>query len=286
MDRIVSLRNSLRLTLKGYEGRTLEGVAFNKFIDEVQLLLPGKIPVASVYHSLRHLAGVKLTAALLRDNFWRLAGNLKRLKVRSVPPWTSQTYMEWVPAQIERARRYRTSRGRVGWLLSFRIMAGRACSLLVTRFWSDKFCRYVAKEMGFMLWQPSDKSDRLPHGIYKHATELVTLRLHLLIDPELCTREPGFEKVKVQVSDRKWNQEQLKFRDRLDAEHACPHDQPKKLACYQCPFGYLHCRAAVHRLNYTYGYCASCGTDDVPFDPEQSTEICLGCVDREAFKRR
>lgn len=286
VSQVLKLRDRLRKELRAYEHTTKEGSDFEDFVREVCKILPKRIPFDPVFVSLRHLAGEVLTPAVLRDNFWRLAGNLDRLLGKPVPPWTRQGFKEWVPVQIESAKRRRGGRGDLGWLFTFRIAAGTSCPLTIQKFWSDKFCRYLAPDLGFSTRRISDRSKVVPQARYQHPTELVTLRLHVLVDPELCGREPGFDKVRVQSADREWNREQLCFRDRLDAEHACPKDMPRSVACFRCPIGYKACRAAVHREDYTFGFCPDCNRDDVPFDPELSTERCIECMDTRAMTRQ
>ncbi len=252
---------------------------------------PASIAYNVLLDSVRHLAGEKLTFALLDETCWRLAGNLVTLK-RNMPayPWTRQPIKEWVPAQIIRARRRKSGIGKPGWAFQYKIMAGTSTGLLTEKFWSDKFCRFMSSSFGFAKRRPSDRSATIPRYQFQHPTEFVTLRAALLIDPKLCGAEPGFEKIKFTPSLLEFNREQLRYRDRLPMErdttdYSCPRRISYEKPCYLCPYGFVDCRVGTHRLTYTFEYCTFCSRDKQPFDADVSTEMCVVCYERRAIKR-
>jgi hypothetical protein len=270
--------------------RTCEGEEFDILVDSFAECLPSTVSRSTLFDALRYLAGVKLTPPLIDEVSWRLAGNLPRLKEKSVPigPWTRQAYKEWVPAEIREADHRRDERDRPGWMMSFRILAGTSCPMLIQQHWSKKFCAYAAKHIGFTLRTPSPRSagNDFIHGKFMHPSELVSMRLLLLIDPDLCTTEPDFKEISITPSLLKWNKTQIKFRDRVDAKHRCPKKYPASSYCYRCPVGSDQCRAATHPRTYTFDYCAGCESSKVPFDTAVSEDKCVFCLEKQAMERR
>jgi hypothetical protein len=260
------------------------------FVDDLAELLPKTILRETIYNSVSWVAGSQLTAEVLDQLCWRLAGNTKLLAAGEyVTPWTRQRYKERVPLQILSAKRARNRKGDAGHVFKFRVLAGYPTGLLVVKFWSDRLARYVASQIGFARRMLSDQSDKLPAYVYHHPLELVTLRLIGLIDPQLCQRhELGFETITISAPLRAYNRDQLKFRDRLDKAHACPCGFSFAQLCFRCPKGYgseKRCRAGCHRLDYTFAFCAGCRRNDAPFDPEQSVTLCIECLELEAMQK-
>jgi hypothetical protein len=274
--------------LPDFVNKVCEGEQFEIFVDEVVSLLPKSVRKHLVFDSLRHLAGEKLTRKVLDDNCWRLAGNLDTLK-RDKPAgvWSYQADPEWVPAQIMSTCRRRGGRGnrQLGWYFAFQILAGRSCSLRIQQFWSQKFCSYIAADLGFRMFPPSERSGRPAERLYRNPTEFVTLRLALLIEPELSREVPGFKKTDITGQLKDWNIDQLKCRDRVQPGYTCPRGYSPAIKCFQCAAGYSSCRAGTHRADYTLEYCPECSTDNAPFDADISDSMCVNCYDARAIQR-
>ncbi len=269
-----------------FRGKAVEGERFDILVDDVADKMPKSIPRSILYESLRHLAGEKLTVELMDETCWRLAGNIPRLLAkRAVTPWNAQPVEEWVPVQVKALRRRRGGKGQPGWQISFQVLAGMSCPMVIQKFWSQRFCGYMAKPLGFRRKLPSEKSGKLPEFLYRHPTEFMTLRLSVLIEPKLSKTEPDFEKTDVPQSLLDWNREQLKHRDRVQHGYTCPWKFTRVVKCFQCAAGYLSCRAGTHRLDFTQDYCSYCGNDNMAFDADLSEEMCVNCYETRAMKR-
>lgn len=257
------------------------------FVRDVAAQLPKSVKKKALYTSLTPLAGEKLTPELLLSACWRLAGNLHLLR-HGLPihPWNRQAAPEWVPMQIVRASRARNRKQDLGWNFSFQVMAGGCCPMVLSQFWRERFCWFVARTMGFDRRRPPRYPKHPPQHAMQHCTELISLRLYGLIDPELCGREPAFHKVKMTPLCLKWNHRIMDLRDRLKPGCQCPFNMPESLPCHLCPKGYRSCPAAVHRLDYIPGSCTSCLRTNAPFDPESASEVCVNCTLRRGAARR
>jgi hypothetical protein len=249
--------------------------------------LPQAVKRENLLASIKHLAGEKLTEELISNTAWRLAGNLPRLRAGAVgaPPWHLQRADEWVPVQIEDARFARTKR-QLGYTFDFRVMAGTPCTLVIEKFWSLQFCRRMSRFMGFSRFGTNEKTGEVPYNLFRDATELVTLRLQVLITPELSDKEPGFKQTKVGPAAVAWNREQMRFRARQDAEHACPKNLSANILCHRCPFGYRTCRAGTHVRDYRIDACKGCRAKRAFFDGHISGEVCLACIEKDVKENK
>jgi hypothetical protein len=283
---ILELRRKMMAKLaRFYTGSVLVARDFDLLVDEIFASLPDGIPRQHVHESLSHLAGTEMTQDLLRTNLWRLAGNLKKLRKQPVPPWIVQSGLEWAPVQITAANKQRNRFNKLGYTFTFQILAGLACPLAITRFWTVDFCWFVSNELGYARRRFSE--NRLPKNIFQDPRELVTLRLSVQLDPKFSTAtEPGFEKVKVTSVQKSWNREQMAFRDRMDDAHACPKGYPDSRQCHLCHVGYRECRAGCHAATYTTRPCLGCIRDDALFDPDKPADFCIECVARKQIERK
>lgn len=249
----------------------------------------GYVPSPALRASLTHLAGESLTERQIFETCWRLAGNAKRLTHnKPAPPWTYQSQVEWVPAQIISARRQLVFGDR-GYQFTFQSLAGRCCPMKLHIAWKDDVCRRIAKLLiGFNFKRLADYSEKLPHHRYQHPTELVTMRLLLKVDPKLSGKAPTFEDCKVPPSLKAWNREQMDCRDRLDPEFfKCPMAyEPDLVPCYRCSVGLGRCRAATHPRDWETRPCPRCLNIEATFDMTVSAEVCLRCYNHEAGKRK
>lgn len=268
----------------GYLNKVCSGDRFDYLVDDFKRMLPSTIVRDTLYDSLLDLAGERLTKQRLFDTCWRLAGNVRRLAHRKpVPPWNRQTEMEWVPVQILGAKRKQVGRFNRGWQYRFQVLAGTCCPMVLTRFWSQKFCSYISRFIGFSR-PPSINSSKPVVRLYRHPMELVGCRLNVLIDPTLSVTEPVFNKTGISPQHFDWNRELLKYRDRLEKGYECCRGFGRNVKCYLCPIGWAECPAGTHRLNYSFSYCPRCSVEKAPFDDEVSTEICINCYEQKAVE--
>lgn len=289
ISQVLTLRNRLFEQVAGtFLDQIVQG---SRFVDLVQLVidnLPQSVIVDAVEESLRHLAGRRLNREVLYETCWRLAGNLPRLaRNLAVMPWTSQTQPEWSPLQIERARRARNKRMAFGCLYNMRIVAGTCCPLIIQKFWTMRFLRFVASDFGFSKpWMRTASGS--PKYPFVAPEQFVLLRFSARIDPELSSRQNGpmFSAINLPSSLLTWNHEQLKRRARVDVGYSCPAAYPDDFDCHRCPHGYrTTCRAAVHPFEYEFKVCPRCH-EEAPFDDFISRTVCVVCHNEQVFNAR
>jgi hypothetical protein len=255
-------------------GELLQLDALQQMTAELQRVLPSGITRATLFESIRHIAGRTVQRPNGTALAWRLAGNIPRLR-EGVPasPWSAQLTEEWVPLQILRATPCRNQRNRIGYNYEFRVLAGSPCPMRLTAFWAKELSRAMARRMGF--------SKPWGHFPYKHAVDLVGLRLLGQLDPQRSTTSPAFYEVACPAAFQKWNRDHvLRVRCRVDP---CPRGWTH--SCRTCLVGYANCPAATHPQDYVRGFCAICGNPDVWFDPAAAVGRCIQCHTRELMKR-
>lgn len=276
------MRNDLAEIL-GFEYgvKPASGDDFDRLVHVVHDFLPGDLDYPTVYESCRHLAGVRLHPAAARLFAHRVAGNLPLLKRhRPVLPWSVPEDKEWVPLQVVSCKRRRNSRGRLGGDFRLLALAGRPAGLYFVKWWSFRYCRYIAPELKFS--RPVSRRARSPARYPFSALEqLVTLRFYGLIDPAECgPGEPGFQKVGTPPSLAAWNRGQIRRRFRIDDGYECPDDRPRSFPCHNCPRGYSSCPAGTHARDYVQGFCKVCQDDAALFDPDWPPGVCVFCQRR------
>lgn len=229
--------------------------------------LPKKITPAAVMDSLRPYAGQPLTEKLLKQLAWRIAGNVHRLSAgKYAGPWTRQDEDEWMPLQIVDSAVGRSSTGAPGATFRFKVLAGSACTELVSRFWSRKFCRFLADRFGFSK----------PWGKYpfRDTVQLVGMRLLGEFKQELCLGQPVFDKIMVSGPLKSHNQHLAKSRARVGFE--CPEGY--KHECRHCPIGYDQCPVGTHPYTYHVQHCDQCLQESY-FD-KRNNICCIACQER------
>lgn len=284
LDKVAKIRKMLREALT-YEflDKIPKKETFTRFLELVQEILPGTVHLQTLEDSLRHVAGTTMTAEAIDSVAWRLAGNHKRLLDRkAVPPWHVQKFLEWVPVLIINCRKSRNGRGALGATFGFRILAGTSCGLIAYKWWSQKFCRFVAKDLGFTRAR-GRRASRFP---FTAVEQLVNLRMLIRINPDLCNKEPAFDKVSRAVSMKAWNTETVKCRFRAQPSFECLMEKGPDFPCQTCPIGFLRCRAATHRHDWVAKRCEHCKKDDAMFDPEIHGDMCIDCTNKESYRSR
>ena len=275
MQRILSDR---RVT--AYVGRQTSGVEFEEFTKVIHAMLPKGILWGVIYESLIHLAGQTITETALRENVWRLAGNITRLRRHfAVPPWNRQPVDEMVPVQIVSARRAISARRKPGANFDFQVLAGTSCPAVITRFWTRGFCSLLSRRMGFS--KPWGKQR------FDDCYQFVTLRMYVQIESRLCKAAPDFEAV--WEKDEKifpsaciaWNRQVLHMRTRQGFR--CPRGFHEDQQCHLCFVGLDECPVATHNATFVKRECGECHKQSW-FDPEQGGDACLSCQYRSLWK--
>lgn len=304
IEEILRQRNELREVLEfEFVDRKLVGAEFDRLVDFCHTLLrlkPHALP--AVFDSVRYLVGHYGNKTALWEVAWRLAGNRDRLQLRTaVPPWQVQTFREWVPVQVigctRQPARRRYHPGGLA-ILTFRILAGTSCPKVITKAFTFKQCRLLARYLGFSK-MPSRRSRLTARYPYRQPEQLVNLRYLVLVDPALCRETPDFRIPLVQQSAgyirpdprvvtaacREHNKEQMRLRARIDPGYGCPQRYPLSLPCVHCHVGYLECPAGTHRANYVRGRCRLCLEADAWFDPDVASDLCVNCQRQVAAVR-
>lgn len=284
LDKVMELRKLLKEAV-GLEflKKTPVGEQFGRLVTLFQEVLPDGIAYQTLEDSLMHLAGTHITERVLDATCWRIAGNVKRLKQRkAVPPWHVQRVPEWVPVQITACKRERTSKGKIGARFQFRVLAGTPAGLLMEKFWSLKFCRYISLDCGFSKYRKSRRTIKFP---YTAPEQLVGLRLFARVMPKLSDKEPGFDGIGFTGTTTAHNKLTLGCRFRRLPDFRCQLELThEELPCHHCPVGFLKCRAATHRQNWVKKECPECGDEEAYFDPEKKAEKCVDCTVKSAYK--
>lgn len=253
----------------------LRGEDFRVFVDNMYAAVgDSRVPYESLRDSLLHLAGSPVSRHMLHEEGWRIAGNLNRLRIgKHVPPWRTQTRPEWVPLQITDHVPFRSKRGKIGGIFTFRILAGTSCSLVVEKFWTREFARYLSAKLGFSLPWGQLPFQRLP--------EFMSLRLYGLIEPERSHTQPFFDQVAAPGSVLAYNRKLLKARKRVG--FACPKqwDTP----CFQCPIGYDRCRCGTHPRTFVRGVCEKCKQERWMDPQHEELRLCMECFIRQQLSR-
>lgn len=243
LTRVFTLRNLLADdTLTEFTGFTPTGDSFDEMVEKICATL-GRVQRQIIWDSVRNVAGTLLMADDIYRMSWRLAGNLVRLRDgTSVPPWHVQQEKEWVPAQVVAYRPAESRRGRPGGDFTIRVLAGTACPIRITKFFTVGFARQTALRLGYTRLR-----GKSPLG---HISELVNMRLWIQLDPDFCRiGSPGFDHVGCTAGLKKWNMEIIKKRFRRG--WPCPHDFDHY--CHECPIGYRECPAATHQETVSDG---------------------------------
>jgi len=251
-----------------FGGLELSGETFSKFIDTILQFMPPNVDRKTINLSVLENVGKSLTKEEMFNLSWRLAGNLDSLNTGiAVPSWINQITDEWVPVQIINSEPYRNRYNDKGHLFDFRIMAGTSCPQIITKFWSNRFCHYIAKQLGF-----TNSYGEMP---LLDGSEFVSMRLQVLIEAERSYEYPVFDKVHTTQSCINWNRKILKLRKRLSAP--CPNDFTHE--CYRCFVGYSDCPAGTHSETYEKKYCTSCNQMAYT-DTMKDTAICINCANK------
>lgn len=265
------------------EGKFLTPALTTRLIELCCEVMPASVHGPTLADSLRNLAGTTLTREVWAETAHRLAGNVPRLAARrSVGPWLVQRGFEWVPVQITASYPSRGSRGKLGALMTMKILAGTPCPRVMQKWWSFARCRYLARFLGFTRLRGRAGTSRYPFTAVEH---LVGMYLYVLIDPDLSGEEPDFYFTRFPTAVVSRNRELIKRRARIDKGYTCPLDHPSSFHCQRCWMGYLECPAGTHRKNYEEGPCSACRRERAYFDPERPG-ACVECQNQAAMSRK
>jgi hypothetical protein len=243
-------------------GTVLLGVYYEDWLALVHAAVP-TVPLPSLQLSSRSFLNRLLTAERLNDFAWRIAGNIRTLKDGTpVTEWGMQLSEEWMPLVVTRAQPGRNRRDEPGHWISFRILAGSACPLIVRRFWTRPASRFVASRLGFNV-----RTERP----FLSAEHFVGMLLYGLFEPDLSEDHPGFRQVRITARMLQHNVTLIDGRK----EKPCP-TAGYLHACDACTIGYDRCQYAMHARTFTTGACPDCGTADAMIDPEHP-DCCVTC---------
>jgi hypothetical protein len=239
LNGVYDLRDKIYMAIDSYFDGDITGAAFEDLVSTITTQIP-KAKYSAVYESVKHLAGTDFTPAAGFEIAWRLAGNAKKLQQGvMVPPWCGQVADEWVPLQVRQYKPFVREDGKgnriPGGLFRMRILSGTPCPMLVSRFWSAKFCKLLSSRLGFTApW------NQCP---YVHPMQLVNL--HLAGKMSVKWSRPGhptFREAWCTDSMLKSNRDILRKRFRIGWR--CPHGYHHY--CHQCRVGYNDCPAGCH----------------------------------------
>jgi len=236
LKRVFQLRDKLADdTLSDFCGFTPIGESFEELVDTICAAIP-RAKRRAVWDSIRDVAGTLLTTDDVWRMSWRLAGNIGLLRNGvAVPPWHVQQEVEWMPAQIQAFSEGTSHRGKAGGYFQMRILAGTACPLRLTKFWTKGFCKLISAKLGY-----TTRRGDFPLG---HISELVSLRLWVYIEPKYCgPNGPDFREIGSTGALWQWNRRIVRMRFRHNWR--CPYSFDHH--CFLCPVGYKECPAATH----------------------------------------
>jgi hypothetical protein len=270
---VMSTRRKIVEESQIHTGTVLTGAYYADWLAMVHRAVPD-VPVETLGLSARAFLDRVLTDQALGEFAWRVAGNIRLLK-KGIPvtAWSTQAAEEWMPLYVARAQPGRNRRDESGHWLTFRVMAGTACPMQVRRFWTRPQSRYVSGVVGF---DPRVRVGRHFAG----GEHFVGMLLYGLFEPRLSEERPGFHKVRVSATMRRYNVSLIEGR----MARPCPtppfhYEHP----CTSCTIGYDICPLAVHARTFVAGRCAGCGRADALFDPERP-EYCVSCTHKKDTK--
>ncbi len=269
LSRIAQWIDKGQIKLSKHLNTTPVGDEFSTFAHDLLDCFPTKLRYDAVFASIMYLAGTQLTADVIKDVLWRVAGNYDTLVTgKPVPIWINQSVLEWCPIVILKAEGGYGYNEEYGAFCEYRVMAGTPAGLKFNLFWNLRYAKYVAKDLGF-------KKTRKKRYKFSDVTELTQMQLYQLFDPELSKEgKPGSYYFKVPSSCAQRNRMILQRRFREDE---CPLEYSlNDMACYQCPMGYDRCRAGCHPKTYYTKFCPRCNSESW-FDPLGKGVICVEC---------
>lgn len=278
LTRVLETRKAVQAVLAPYARAVCHDDNFALLLADVCGVVSKQISRDVLADTLMDLRGQRATPQALELAAWRVAGNHARLAAGiPAPAWHRQVEPEWAPAVVTGVQRDKRGRN-AGYRLRVRFLGGYPAGLYSTRFFSTRFCRFVAPQFGFSAWPMSP--ERVPTVLYefRHPREFVRLRFYAFVTPaESHSGDPGFEQLRFSASVLDWNREIMRKRTRYAAPYVCPRHYPVEHACYKCATGYEHCPAGCHRRDYVTRPCLMCNTQDAVYDVDVSEDACLAC---------
>ena len=264
--------------LHRYKDMRLENETWRAWFSTLRRCIPSSVTLTTLSSTALPWAGQTWDQTIANQFCYMVSGQM--YKMRQGEParrWSATRRPEWCAAQIISMRRERVGQS-AGWEPTLKLLTGSPSGMQTSAKWTRKFCRYLSSRLGFSQRWPSP--DRPAFRRYRSPEELVSLRVWVLLDPEDRSTSPAFNQVACTGTLLDWNRTKMDQRDRLKPGFTCPKNQPARLFCWQCPFGFVECKAATHKMNYEFKDCVSCGTEDRAHDPEQSTSMCISCVEK------
>lgn len=280
---LAETRAALLAVLRPYRHVVCTPEYFECLVSDIMPSVP--VPARAVLRdSVADLAGQRLLPNLLVATVWRLAGNLRRLAAgEAVPPWTRQRTPEWAPVRVLGLRRALQGKN-PGYRFVLRFEAGGPAGMRVDKFWSTKFCYFVAPQLGFSNQPPKDEKPYTLWYEFRHPREFVGLTFYVLVSPSVCRGSPGFTVLRLSATCLKDNREMMRKRTRYEPPYVCPRGYPATKACHRCAVGYVHCPAACHKHDYVVRACIVCNKDKAVYDVDVARDMCLECYEKRALR--
>jgi hypothetical protein len=254
----------------------LVGDDFEDFIQALLPHFPKYTRVGDLYGSLAHLRGKPISQDTLSTEAWRLFANVHTLKAQQpVQPWTAQVKDEWVPLQVVNAVTMRARSNKVGCKFTFRVLAGSPATLLMTKFWTSKYCYYIADTLGF-----TKSYLTLP---MEDPVELVGLRLFGKLTVALCSgTNLAFDEIRCSSTQETHNKDVTRKRRRVEWE--CPKGY--KHECFQCKIGYDKCSVAIRPKTLVKRDCEHCRKRKL-FEPTTpQIGMCVECQRKKNLEKK
>lgn len=260
LQRTFKIRDKIINILRPYISKTIIGETVKDLTSDVYRVLPPATSYDALFETCRCLAGQELSARAAAEFSWRVAGNIENLFAgKPVAQWGRQIADEWMPVQILRLDpAFR--RGRSGFMVQFRALAGSYCPGVFEQFLSRASCAAIARIIGFSRTRP-----------YTHNSHLTNLRLAVLVEAARSIDAPHFKEVMCTTAMTKHNVAVIEIRVR---NKPCPYNYDH--LCENCALGYFDCPAAIFQQALVNRHCDKCdGTR--AFDLNRSAEMCLSC---------
>lgn len=284
-------RDKLTAALTGFLGHTIEKATFHSFVDKMHSALPKNILRSTVHNSLKMLLKRELTAKLLFEVCWRLAGNIDQLlDHKPVPEWFRQSVAEWVPVCISGVVTQR-KHSLLKNVFEFTSLGGTIVPRKLVQTWSPRKTNYLAtfrndKGYGFGFGKShiTKRGEQLGRLLITDVHQYYGLQCFLLLDPDRSAVDPVATEVGHNSASMHYNKILLRHRDR--SVSPCRKGLPDTHECFRCPYGTDQCSVATHKQTYTIAVCTRC-TVKAFFDPTDIVhkDLCVNCAAEERKKK-
>jgi len=197
---------------------------------------------------------------------WRIAANLDNFRLNEViPPWQGLVKPILAPLQIVHVKVgwSRHKEPKLGFIVTFKVIAGEACPVVFEKWFSSKFLFVMAKDIGIL--QPSSKYK------YTAPNDLYGMRL-LAVLVKSKTDAKAVDIDRFAIGQFK-NRNQTLIRLRYDpcpkgfkfpcnkcplGENDCPVKTPISRACRLVSLTVRSCKVCDKQTPHDGGFCVAC----------------------------